>query len=119
VHQWDVSCLNPNRLKFLARLAKKVTNQSLQRAPVERRYPILVAFAQQMLIEVTDEAVDLFIRCLAETHSRARRDRQTFRQQEAVTINEKVILLRQLGQVVLDPAVTDPQVRSDIFTRIP
>lgn len=119
VHQWDVSCLNPNRLKFLARLAKKVTNQSLQRAPVERRYPILVAFAQQMLIEVTDEAVDLFIRCLAETHGRARRDLQTFRQQEAVTINEKVILLRQLGQVVLDPAVTDPQVRSDIFTRIP
>jgi TnpA family transposase len=119
VHLWDVSCLNPNRLKFLARLAKKVTNQSLQRAPVERRYPILIAFSQQMLIEVTDEAVDLFIRCLADTHSRARRDLQTFRQQEAVTINEKVILLRQLGQVVLDPAVTDPQVRSDIFTRIP
>ena len=61
----------------------------------------------------------MFIRCLAETHGRARRDLQTFRQQEAVTINEKVILLRQLGQVVLDPAVTDPQVRSDIFTRIP
>jgi len=118
VHQWDLSGLNPNRLKFLARFAKKATNQSLQRAPVERRYPILVAFVQQMLLEITDEGVDLFIRCLAETHSRARRDLQAFRQQEAVTINEKVILLRQLGQVVLDPTVTDPQVRPDIFACI-
>ena len=119
MHQWDLSALNPNRLKFLARLAKKATNQSLQRTPIERRYPILVAFVQQMLLEVTDEAVDLFIRCLVETHSRACRDLQAFRQQEAVTINEKVILLRQLGQVILDPAVSDPQVRPDIFTCIP
>ncbi|MCY7285415.1 MAG: Tn3 family transposase [Cyanobacteria bacterium CAN_BIN43] len=118
VHQWDLSELNPNRLKFLARLAKKATNQSLQRAPAERRYPILVAFAQQMLLEITDEAVDLFIRCLAETHGRARRDLQDFRQQAAVTLNDKVILLRQLGQVVLDPAVSDAQVRPDILSCI-
>jgi TnpA family transposase len=115
VEQWDLSALNPNRLKFLARLAKKATNQSLQRTPTERRYPILVAFVQQMLMEITDEVVDLFIRCLAETHGRARRDLQDFRQKEAVTFNDKVILLRQLGQVVLDPSVSDAQVRPDIL----
>lgn len=119
VHQWNLSCLNPNRLKSLAHVAKKATNQALQRMPVERRYPILMAFLQQMLMEITDESVDLFTRCLAETHSRARRALQAFRQQEAVAINEKVMLLRQLGQVVLDPAVADPQVRPDIFTRVP
>jgi hypothetical protein len=118
VHQWELPELNPNRLKFLARLAKKATNQSLQRAPAERRYPILVAFAQQMLLEITDEAADLFIRCLAETHGRARRDLQDFRQQAAVTLNDKVILLRQLGQVVLDPGVSDAQVRPDILNCI-
>ncbi|MGH2412466.1 MAG: DUF4158 domain-containing protein [Microcystaceae cyanobacterium] len=42
VYQWDLSCINPNRLKFLAHLAKKATNQALQRTPVERRYPIHV-----------------------------------------------------------------------------
>jgi TnpA family transposase len=118
VHQWELPELHPNRLKFLARLAKKATNQSLQRFPAERRYPILVAFVQQMLLEITDEAVDLFICCLAETHSRARRDLQDFRQQAAVTLNDKVILLRQLGQVVLDPAVSDAQVRPDILNCI-
>uniref|UniRef100_UPI0025B2E5B9 Tn3 family transposase n=1 Tax=Trichocoleus desertorum TaxID=1481672 RepID=UPI0025B2E5B9 len=118
VQQWDLSSLNPNRLKFLAQIAKKATNQRLERMPVERRYPILLAFAQQMLIEITDESIDLFTRCLAETHSRARRDLQTFRQQQAVAINEKVMLLQQIGQVILDPAVADPQVRPDIFAQV-
>lgn len=118
VHEWDVSSLNPNRLKFLARLAKKSSNQGLQRAPAERRYPILIAFLQQMVVEVTDEAIDLFIRCLADTHARARRDLQEFRQQEAVAINQKVILLRELGSVVLDSEIPDPAVRPGIFERI-
>src|SRR5689334_22728640 len=38
VPQWDLSSLNPNRLKFLAQIAKKATNQRLERMPVERRY---------------------------------------------------------------------------------
>lgn len=119
VQQWDLSSLNPNRLKSLAQIAKKATNQRLERMPVERRYPILVAFVQQMLIEITDESVDLFTRCLAETHSRARRDLQTFHQQQAVAINEKVMLLQQIGAIILDPAVTDSQVRPDIFAQVP
>lgn len=79
VPQWDLSSLNPNRVKFLAHLAKKSTNQALQQMAVGRRYPILLAFGQQMLLEITDEAVDLFIRCLADTYSRAKRDLQNFR----------------------------------------
>lgn len=119
VHQWNLSCINPNRLKLLAHFAKKVKSQPLQRTPIERRYPILMAFTKQILMEITDEAVDLFIRCLAETHKRARRDLQVFRQQEAVAIDRKVILLRQLGEVVLDPKIADEQVRDAIFSQIP
>ena len=119
VQQWDLSALNPNRLKFLARLAKKTSVKSLQRSPAERRYPLLIAFAHQRLMELTDEAADLFIRCLADTHARARRDLKEFRQREAVAINEKVRLFQHMGEVVLDPNVDDAQVRPAIFERIP
>ena len=118
VHDWDLSALNPNRLKFLARIAQKSSIKSLRRMPVERRYPLLIAFAQQLLIEATDEAADLYIRCLADTQARARRDLKEFRLREAVAINEKVRLLRQLGEVILDPQVEDSAVRPDIFERV-
>lgn len=109
VEQWNTSSLNPNRLKFLAPLGRKSTNQWLQRAPKERRYPILVAFVCQIRVEIVDEAMDLFIQCLADIYARARRDVETFRQQEAKAINEKVIYLYELARVVLDPMIADEQ----------
>ena len=36
-----------------------------------RRYPTLAAFLHQSVEEITDEVVDLYDRCLAQTYSRA------------------------------------------------
>ena len=66
-----MSSLTTNRLKFLAQIALRSTNQALQRIPEPRRYPILVAFLYQTLVDLTDEAFDLFDRCLAEAYHRA------------------------------------------------
>jgi TnpA family transposase len=52
---WNLSVINPNRLKFLAQIGRRATNQYLQRLIPERRYPILVAFLRQSLIDITDE----------------------------------------------------------------
>jgi hypothetical protein len=49
VDRWNLQSLHPNLLKFLARLGKRSTNQALQRAPAERRSPILVALLRQSL----------------------------------------------------------------------
>jgi len=37
VEGWDLTGLTPNRLKFLAGIARRSTNQALQRMPAERR----------------------------------------------------------------------------------
>lgn len=97
VDRWDVSSLTPNRLKFLAQIARRSTNQALQRMPEQRRYPILVAFLYQTLIDLTDEALDLFDRCLAEAYHRASRDLEDFRISVARSTNEKVRLFREIG----------------------
>ena len=119
VDRWDVSSLTPNRLKFLAQIARRSTNQALQRMPEQRRYPILVAFLYQTLIDLTDEALDLFDRCLAEAYHRASRDLEDFRLSVARSTNEKVQLFREIGRVVLDPEVKDADLRRTIYRRIP
>ena len=55
--------LNPNRQKFLARLGRKYTVQALRRMGPERRYPILLSFLKQTLIDLTDESIDIFDVC--------------------------------------------------------
>ena len=114
----DLSLLNPNRLKLLARTGRRATNQALQRMPEERRYPVLLAFLHQSLIDLIDEAVDLFDRNLAEAYSRAGRELDEFRISVARSANEKVNLFQTIGEIILNPAVEDSRLRSVIYQKI-
>lgn len=119
VEQWDLSALTPNRRKFLAQVGKKSTNQSLQRTPPERRYPILVSFLSQVAEELVDEILDLFDRCMTQVDARARRDLEEFRRNAARALNEKLILFKDMTGTILDPQITDPDVRPQIYKRHP
>lgn len=84
-----------------------------------RRHPILVAFLSQSLVEATDEALDLFDRCLTGVEARARRDLEAFRQRVASAAHEKVRLFRALGQTVLNEDIADGELRRAIYQQIP
>ena len=58
VEAWDVSGLTPNRVKLLAQLGRKSTNQMLQRMAPERRYPILAAFLTETAMDITDDIIE-------------------------------------------------------------
>lgn len=119
VVQWALNGLSPNRLKRLAQITRRATGQALQRMPEERRYPLLVAFLHQSLVDVADETVDQFDRCLSEAYARAGRDLEEFRGSMAQAVNETVQLFGELARVVLDPAVRDAQLRRTIYRQIP
>jgi TnpA family transposase len=118
VPSWDLSCLNPNRIKFLAQLGKKSSNHALKKTNEEKRYPILVAFVYQIFEEVTDETMDLYIHCLGDIDARAKRDLKEFHLREAKSTNEKVRLLKELGQIILDEAIKNEEVRASIYQKI-
>ena len=119
VDQWNLSSLNPNRAKWLAQIGWKSTNQSLQRMAPERRYPVLVAFLQQALRHHTDIAVELFDQCVWGCHREAEQELEEFRKAMARSTNDKLKLFRELGQVLLDDAIEDLDVRSVSFERVP
>ena len=119
VARWTLGGLSPNRLKRLAQIVRRATGQALQRMPEERRYPLLVAFLHQSLVDVADETIDQFDRCLAEAYARAGHDLEEFRGSMAQATNETVRLFGELARVVLDPTVRDAQLRHTIYRRIP
>ena len=114
----DLSAVNPNRLRRLAGLGRRHTNQALKRLVPERRYPILLAFLAEAHRETTDEVVDLFDRCLQQADSHARRDLEEFRRGAKKATDEKVRLFREIGRILLDEAVADGDVRAAAFGRV-
>jgi TnpA family transposase len=119
VDTWDLTSLNPNRVKWLAQLGWKASVAQLQRMESLRRYPILVAFLHQALHHHTDVAVELYDQCLWEYHGAAKQELVEFRTAIARSTNDKLRLLRELGQVLLDPEVADVAVRAESFARVP
>jgi len=115
IGQWEVAGLNPNRLKFLAQTGRKSTNQSLQRAGAQRRYPILVAFLLRAYEEIIDELIELFDRCLADCYTRAKGDLKRFQLSIAKTTNLKLRILRDIGQVVLNAEISGSELRKNIY----
>jgi TnpA family transposase len=116
--RWDLSAVNPNRLKHLAGIGHRYTAQPLLRQVPKRRYPVLLAFLHDSCAEITDEVVDVFDRCLSQADARARRRLEEFRKGAAKATNEKVRLFGELGSILLDPSISDGEVRKAVFERV-
>jgi TnpA family transposase len=119
VNEIRLEGLTPNRRKFLAQLGNRSTSQAIERMSEDRRYPILLAFLEQAHSEIIDQAIDLFDLCIADSYAKAGRKLDEFRLGVALATNEKVRLLLELGTIVLDPAVTDTELRARIYRLVP
>jgi TnpA family transposase len=119
VDQWDLSVLNSNRQKLLARLGRKYTVQALRRMGPERRYPIVLSLLKQTLMDVTDESIDIFDVCIASRHKKARKALEDYQKAMAETTETHSQLLQAIGDVVLDETVTDTRLRQAIYHHIP
>ena len=120
VLEWNIaSLINPNRMKRLAQIARESKARALRRSVEERRYPILMAFLYQSLLDITDETIDMFDRCLGETDSRSKGALDKFRKSVARATNEKVRFFSEIGHLVLDENISDADLRRTILSRIP
>ena len=87
--------------------------------PEERRYPILLALLNQSLIEITDETIEIYDRCLWDCYNGAKNDLEAFKKEVYKSSNEKLILLKEVGKLVLDPEIKDQELRDTIFASFP
>lgn len=88
VDKWDLSAINPNRIKLLAKIGSRSTNQYLQRANEIRRYPILICFMKQSLYDFTDDLVEMFDQRLWELYNEAKREFKEDRLKATRSINK-------------------------------
>ncbi len=116
--QFDVGAINPNRVRHLAGLGRRMTPQGIKRLEETRRYQILVAAVVDELVRLTDEVLDLFDVAMATVYRKARLQLDEIARANASVANDTVRLFGNIVRVLLDPAVADSQVRDAVFARI-
>jgi TnpA family transposase len=108
-HTMDLSALPNERRRFLATVARRSTNQALQRRE-ERKYPILLAFVAQMAIDQLDEVVALFDQAVSARESRAKTKTDEALVERAKKGEVRQLLMDLILPVLADPAIADEQV---------
>ncbi|WP_431903757.1 Tn3 family transposase [Nonomuraea sp. bgisy101] len=116
-HQLDLSALPNERRRFLAQVARRSTNQGLERRR-ERRYPILLAFVAQAAIDQLDEVVALFDQAVSARESRAKIKTDEALVERAKTGEARQLLLQVILPVLADPGVPDERVGGLLRERI-
>ncbi len=115
VEDWDLSVINPNRLKFLAGLGFKASNQSLQRTSPLERYPTLIAFLKQSLIDLSDTVIDLVSDYLWGKYGDAKDELDALRLKAARSTNEKMKTLNKLLNVILQGKALGEDLNQTLF----
>jgi len=102
--------VHQNRLLKLAKEGAHMSATDLAKFEPSRRYATLVAVAAESTATVIDEIVDLHDRIFTKVFSGARNRHKEQFHQAGKEINDKVRLLGQLGQLLLDAKTngTDP-----------
>lgn len=119
VHRWDVSEVKPNRLRHLYELAKRSTNQAINRSKAAKKYPMLIAFTRLTVDRLNDEVLDMFDQFLLRRYGRAKKALDDHRASNAKSINEKLFLFQKISEVLLDQNIDDTEVRKSVFGFVP
>lgn len=106
-HQMDLSVLPNERRRFLAQVARRSTNQGLERRK-ERKFPILLAFVAQAAVDPLDEVVALSDQAVSARESRAKS-----KTDEALIERAKKGEARQLVMEMILPVLADPSIPDD------
>jgi TnpA family transposase len=112
---WDVQRLPPARLEHLAQLARHSSSQALVSKAPQQRYPILMAFLLEARKGLTDEILDLYDNRIAESLRDSKNELKAHRLQLSQNMERQVWYFGQIGTVVLDEEVADPELRPRIF----
>ena len=114
----DLSWLNNNYQRSLARYVRHRSASRLKRLKSERRYAVLVCFLHQLYADTIDFLIEMHDKLMTGVHSRAENQIAKEMNRRRRAINRSLKTFRTLGTLVLDDAIDDHQLRRILFQQV-
>lgn len=119
VPHWDLSVIPANRKKRLANVSRNNSNAYLQRIAPLRRYPLLVCFLWETLLDTTDAVLTMYIDFWAHSTNQAKKALEKHQLSSAKLQVGAVETLTKTVQMVIDENIEPANLRGVIFKSFP
>ena len=107
VKSWNMSHLSENRKKQLAKFVRNNTNTDLKRIHYLRRYPMLVCFLWENLLDITDIIMTMYADYWLRIMGKTKRSLDALLLHTMKTKRQAINTLTQTSKMVVDRSVTD------------
>jgi TnpA family transposase len=115
----DLSWLNQNLQKALARQVAQASAHRLRLLSAPQRYTGLVCFLRQLYHETLDQLVDMYHKLMTGTYRRAEQDLDTAVKRSRATLQGTLQSFQLMGQTLCDATVPPEAIRDTVFAHIP
>ena len=119
IDEWQLTKLPPARILYLVQIARRSSNQALQRKAEQECYPLLMAFMADNRERLTDEVLDLYDQRIMQTERDARQALQTHRLKISQALQKIAWYFGKTTSILLDEEeVADIDVRPTVFKTV-
>ena len=114
----DLSWLNNNYQRSLARYAQQRSANRLKQLRKERRHAVLTCFLRQSYADTIDFLIEMHDKLMTSVHNRAENEIAKEMKRRRKEINRSLATFHTIGTVILDESVNDEQLRHILFQQI-
>ena len=118
VNSWDLSVIPANRKKRLANTVRQNTNTYLQRMNPQKRYPLLICFLYETLLDTTDMVLAMYSEFWQHAVNEARKTLEEHQMGIVKTQGFTVWTLVKTAQMVVDDRIESPNLRAIIYEHL-
>ena len=118
VDSWDLSVLPANRKKRLANTVRQNTNTYLQRMSPQKRYPLLICFLYETLLDTTDIVLLMYGEFWQHALNEAKKALEEYQKGIVKTQGFAVWTLVKTAQMVVDERIESPNLRNIIYQQL-
>jgi TnpA family transposase len=114
----DMSWLNNNFQRSLARYARQCSLSRLKRLKEERRYAVLACFLCQLYQDTFDAAVQMHDKLMNKMYNKADKEIDDYMKIRRKHIRSSLTHYRKILGVLLDEAIGQEDIRDEVFTAV-
>ncbi len=114
----DMTWLNNNFQRSLARYARQCTLSRLRRLKEERRHAVLVCFLFQLHQDTFDAMVQMYDKLMNKIHNRAERDVDDYLKKRRRQIRNSLSHYQKVLTVLLDESIPADTIRPTIYEQV-
>lgn len=119
VKNWNLSILSENRKKKLALLVRTDSNTHIKRIPPIRRYPMIICFLKESLLDITDIILVMYSDYWLHIMNKSRRSLDTYLLNTIKSQQYAIKTVTQIGKMVVDENIENEELRSHIYSTLP